>query len=273
MTAGAHDDHGSTENAAQEQGRHSSTFGKELPMLHVGRLRRPAHHTYNQRRLADGKLARLYTMWRRGAGRASSPPVTDRGLRGRSSFPRSAWERNFRRSASRHSAISVVVSRRECRGAATGRSHAERGNEATAVRRVLDQRLEAIEGRVDRGGRLHVDAGVAQQVERILRAAALEEARGSRPAPACRRSATRSRQGDRRRQAGGVLVDVERPVEVRDAEALERQLVVDREVRAEVERRAARGRSLLKRVDRQRLARLGRVRGSASRTRRTSSGG
>ena len=79
-------------------------------------------------------------------------------------------------------------------------------------------------------------------------------------------------QGDRGRHAGGVLVDVERPVEVRDPQAFQVQLVVEREVGAEVELQQLAvdlleaGRASAARPTRPR-------RGSASRTRRTSSAG
>ena len=106
----------------------------------------------------------------------------------------------------------------------------------------FDQAREVVQGRIDRGGFFHVDAGVAQQVERVFRAAAFEEAQVVvQFALAAADDALG--QGDRRRQAGGVLVDVERPIEVRNAEALQRQLVVEREIGAEVAARAARGRS------------------------------
>ena len=79
-------------------------------------------------------------------------------------------------------------------------------------------------------------------------------------------------QGDRRRQAGGVLVDVKRAIEMRNAEALQRQLVVDHEIGAEV-RFQQLAVHALEAVDRQRLACFGQLVRDAFRTRRTSSGG
>ena len=57
---------------------------------------------------------------------------------------------------------------------------------------LVDQPLEIIQRRVDRGRLFHVDPRIAQQIERIFRAAALEESRDSRPAPCCPPLITRS---------------------------------------------------------------------------------
>ena len=79
-------------------------------------------------------------------------------------------------------------------------------------------------------------------------------------------------QGHRRRHARGVLVDVKRAVEMRNPQAFQVQLRIEREIRAEVGRQQPVV-NLLEPVERERLARLGRGVGESSRTRRTSSGG
>ena len=63
-------------------------------------------------------------------------------------------------------------------------------------------------------------------------------------------------QGNRGRQAGGVLVDVKRPIEMRDAEAFDFQLRIDGEIRPEV-RFQQLAVFALEAIDRQRLARFG----------------
>ena len=79
----------------------------------------------------------------------------------------------------------------------------------------------------------HVDAGVFQEIERPLRAAAFEE-REVVVQLLLAAADDALAEGDRGRQAGGVFVDVERVVEVRDAQAFELELFVDDEIGAEV---------------------------------------
>jgi len=122
---------------------------------------------------------------------------------------------------------------------------------------LLDETAEVLQGGVDGLGLLHVDAGVAQQVERKLGAAAFQKAEiVIQFGLAAAQHALRQRDG--RRHAGRVLVNVKRPIEMRDAQALERQLVVEREVRAEVffQQFAI---DRLERLDRQGLAGFGHV--------------
>ncbi len=87
--------------------------------------------------------------------------------------------------------------------------------------------------RVDGYGAGHIDAGIAQQIERILGAAGLKEAQILLQflAPAAEHALGEC---DRGRQAGRVLVDVEGPVEVRNPQTLEGQFLVQREIGSEV---------------------------------------
>src|SRR4051812_1327054 len=82
-----------------------------------------------------------------------------------------------------------------------------------------NETIEVGQRRVHRTWGFHVDAGVAEEVERPLGAAAFEEGQiGVEFAVGAVEDALA--EGDGGAQAGGVLVDVEGAVEVGDAQAL-----------------------------------------------------
>ena len=100
-------------------------------------------------------------------------------------------------------------------------------------RRKLGREPRADDGAGERGidgvGLEHVDPRVPKQVERVFRAARLEEAEVVVEL-AFATAGHALRQCDRRRHSGGVRVDVERPVEMRNPEAFQREGVIDGEV-------------------------------------------
>ena len=92
----------------------------------------------------------------------------------------------------------------------------------------IEQSIEAIHGGLDRSRAGHVDTSAAEQVNRRLRRAALEETEvigdGLRVA-----LADLCREGEGCRDTGGVLVDVEVVVKMRDPRPLEADFVVERD--------------------------------------------
>ncbi len=91
----------------------------------------------------------------------------------------------------------------------------------------VEQSIEAIHGGLDRSRASYVDTSAAEQVNRRLRRAALEEAEvigdGLRVA-----LADLCREGEGCRDTGGVLVDVEVVVKMRNPRPLEADFVVER---------------------------------------------
>ena len=99
------------------------------------------------------------------------------------------------------------------------------------VGQFVDALGEELEGGLDGGGRGHVDAGEFQGVDGIFFAAGLEEGEIAGWVAGLEDLAG---EGDGGAHAGGVLVDVERAVEMRDAQALEVELRVEGEVGPEI---------------------------------------
>ena len=80
---------------------------------------------------------------------------------------------------------------------------------------------------------LQVDTCVPQQLQRIFGTTRFQEVQVIVQLGAASLQHALA-EGDRRRQSGGVLVDVKGPVEMRDPQTLQRQLLVDRKVGTEI---------------------------------------
>src|SRR4051794_27117477 len=120
---------------------------------------------------------------------------------------------------------------------------------------LIQQRVEAIHRGLDRLRRGHIHPGGAQQVDRGARGAAAQE---GQVAVDCWLAfvGDLAAERQRRREAGGILVDIKAGVEMRDARPLKGDLVIERDTGAVVALHQVVV-DLAKRIGCQRLAGLG----------------